>query len=88
MTKTLFMVITDAGDGSNGLGYTFDEDLIELMSDNQDQLDDSYQSGDGLQVRELYVPEECTYESLGISKWSILNRADYDFITDDLEDDE
>ncbi|UAV89713.1 VWA domain-containing protein [Pseudomonas phage COT4] len=78
-TKTLFMVITDSGDGSNGLHYTFDSELIQLMDDNQDQLGDSYQSGDGLQVRRLQVPEQCTYESLGISKWSVLDRKNYAF---------
>lgn len=79
MSKTLFMIITDSGDGSNGLGYTFDADLISLMEDNQDELGDSYQSGDGLQVRRLQVPDECTYESLGISKWSVLDRKNYSF---------
>lgn len=79
MSKTLFIVITDSGDGSNGLGYTFDADLISLMEDNQDELGDSYQSGDGLQVRHLQVPDECTYESLGISKYSILDRKNYSF---------
>ncbi|UOL48530.1 von Willebrand like protein [Pseudomonas phage Kremar] len=79
MSKTLFMIITDSGDGSNGLGYTFDADLISLMEDNQDELGDSYQSGDGLQVRSLQVPDECTYESLGISKYSILDRKNYSF---------
>lgn len=84
-TKTLFMVITDSGDGSNGLGYTFDSELIQLMDDHQDQLDDSYQSGDGLQVRRLQVPVECTYESLGISKWSVLDRKNYDFAQEPIK---
>lgn len=78
-TKTLFMVITDSGDGSNGLHYTFDAELIQLMEDNQDELGDSYQSGDGLQVSKLQVPEECTYESLGIYKGAILDRKYYSF---------
>lgn len=79
ITKTLFIVITNSGDGSNGLGYTFDAELIQLMRDNEDSLGDSYQSGDGLQVRTLNVPLECTYESLGISKWSVLDRSNYSF---------
>lgn len=79
MSKTLFIVITDSGDGSNGLHYTFDADLISLMEDNQDELGDSYQSGDGLQVRHLQVPDECTYESLGIYEWSVLDRNNYSF---------
>lgn len=79
MSKELFMVITDGGDGSNGVQYTFDAELISLMDENLDELGDSYQSGDGLQVKTLTVPDECTYESLGISKYAILNREDYSF---------
>lgn len=87
-TKTLSIVITDSGDGSNGLHYTFDDELIGLLDENQDQLDDSYQSGDGLQVRSLKVPVGCTYESLGIRQWSVLDRANYDFLNEELEDEE
>lgn len=78
-TKILFMVITDSGDGSQSIQYTFDAELIQLMDDNQDELGDSYQSGDGLQVRRLQVPVQCTIESLGISKWSVLDRKNYSF---------
>lgn len=85
-TKTLFLVITDSGDGSNGLGYTFDAELIGWMEDNQENLGDSYQSGDGLQVRTLKVPVECTYESLGISQWSVLDRSNYDIDEEDEEE--
>lgn len=86
MTKTLFIVITDSGDGSNGLHYTFDAELISLLDENQDQLGDSYQSGDGLQVRTLNVPDECTYESLGIRQWSVLDRANYEFLSEEEEE--
>lgn len=79
-TKKLFIVITDSGDGSNGLNYTFDVDLIDWLENNQDSLIDSYQSGDGLQVRSLNVPIECTYESLGIS-WP-MDRADFNIEED------
>ena len=85
-TKTLFMVITDSGDGSNGLQYTFDTELINWLDENQDSLGDSYQSGDGLQVRELQVPVECTYESLGI-RWP-MDRSNYDIDEEELEEEE
>lgn len=84
-TKTLFIVITDSGDGSNGLQYTFDVDLINWLKENQENLGDSYQSGDGLQVRTLKVPVECTYESLGIRY--PMDRSNYD-IDEEEEDDE
>ncbi|WCO82021.1 von Willebrand factor type A domain protein [Pseudomonas phage vB_PpS_SYP] len=80
-TKKLFIVITDAGDGSNGLQYTFDVELIDWLENNQDSLGDSYQSGDGLQVRSLNVPVECTYESLGI-RWP-MDRANFNIEEDD-----
>lgn len=71
MSKLLYIVITDAGDGSNSLHYTFDGDLISEMEERQDELDNYYQSGDGLQVSTLIVPAESTYENLGISKYSV-----------------
>lgn len=71
MSKNLYIIITDSGDGSNSLSYTFDEALVDKMSEREDELDDCYQSGDGLQIDTLLVPDECTYESLGIPKWSI-----------------
>lgn len=66
-TKKLYLIITDSGDGSQGIQYTFDSELVNVMDQNQEQLSDSYQSGDGLQVKTLNVPMECTYESLGIA---------------------
>ncbi len=70
--KRLYIVIVDAGDGSNGLCYTFDRELIEKMDARCDDLDSCYMSGDGLQVRGLNVPDDYTYATLGISEWSVL----------------
>lgn len=72
MTKQLYIVVTDSGDGSNSLRFSFDSELISEMEDRQDELDDMYQSGDGLQVWSLTVPSDATYDSLSISKWGIL----------------
>lgn len=74
MSKRLWIVISDSGDGSNSLEFTLDkETLDDLIQQEEDgTLDDSYQSGDGLQIQELLVPDDATYESLGISKWSVL----------------
>lgn len=71
MSKPLYIIITDSGDGSQGLSYTFDSALVYEMDRRQDELDDYYQSGDGLQVSFLTVPTESTYESLGISQYSV-----------------
>lgn len=68
MSKTLYIVIRDCGDGSQTLDMTFDKAAIDELyrQQDEDELDESYHSGDGLQVTELSVPDECTYESLGI----------------------
>jgi hypothetical protein len=78
MSKTLFILISDSGDGSQALRYTFDRELVERMEDDIDfnVVGESYMSGDGLQVNRIQVPDECTMDSLGI-KWGILDRADY-----------
>jgi hypothetical protein len=73
-TKKLYIIICNSGDGSNHLQYTFNKDNLDKI----DTDDEAYQSGDGLQVIELHVPEECTFESLGISKYSILECQDED----------
>lgn len=85
--KTLYVVITDCGDGSNSVNYTFDGELIkklETLADN-DLLD--YDSGlvdgDGFHYDELYVPDECTYESLGIAY-----PFNADWLLEDLEQEE
>lgn len=79
--KKLYVIITACGDGSNRANYTFDSELIkkiETLADN-DLLD--YDSGlvdgDGFHYDVLLVPDECTYESLGIT---------YPFDGDFLED--
>lgn len=66
--KTLYLVIQNCGDGSNTIQYTFDETLINKMKEmyNKDELSDSYMDGDGFHYDTLNVPDECTYESLGI----------------------
>ena len=76
MSISLFIVIQDCGDGSSGLSYTLDEDLITYMEDNVDTLPDSFQSGDGVQVSAITVPEGSTYESLSIPWFSILKMDD------------
>ncbi len=75
MTKKLYIVIRDCGDGSETLDYTFDEDKINELYRQEEagELDESYWSGDGLQVHELNVPEECTYKSLGIYEFEFIN---------------
>ena len=74
MSKKLFVLVGNCGDGSFYPQYTFDEKFIDVMqeADNNGTLD--YESvgcdADGFHYDIIYVPEECTYESLGISDCS------------------
>lgn len=72
--KTLSIFIRDGGDGSQSLVYCLDDKIAHKFYNLIDNEDDgfpdwvikSYQSGDGIKLRKLQVPHECTYESLGI----------------------
>jgi len=67
--KKLYLVISDNGDGSQSIRMTLDDAVIEHLYQMEDdgELDDCYQSGDGLQVSSVTIPDECTLETLGIS---------------------
>lgn len=70
MTKKLFLLIQDGGDGSYNAHYTFNEAFInncQKQSDNGElDYDDLGCDGDGFHYDTLTVPDECTLESLGI----------------------
>lgn len=78
MSKKLFIIIGDSGDGSNFLRYSLSaEDVLELHERyDAGTADEGYRSGDGLQVRVLTVPEDSTYELLGIPEYSVLDLSD------------
>ncbi len=56
--KTISMVITDSGDGSNGIHWVTDEAVLDKMQDLADEGDEQYASGDGLQVTNLGFPDD------------------------------
>ena len=56
MTK-VYMVITESGDGSNGIQWVLDEAVLDRMEELVDEGNESYSSGDGLQSRMLVFPE-------------------------------
>lgn len=73
--KTLYILISDGGDGSYYPHYTFDGELIRMLSEMayEDIID--YESGigidgDGFHYEELTLPDEVTAKSLGISEMS------------------
>lgn len=82
--KTLYLLTSDGGDGSRSIHYTFDGAFVQRLDDNSDQADyDALgMDGDGFGYDTLTVPDECTYESLGISNCA----EGYEF--EDEEEDE
>ena len=66
--KKLYIVISDNGDGSSSTHYTFDSELIKRMEAAMDEgtLSEQWYDGDGFHYDELYLPDECTMQSLGI----------------------
>jgi len=54
----VYLVITNSGDGSNGLQWVLDAAVIERLEELVDDGDESYASGDGLQSRELVFPDD------------------------------
>ena len=76
--KNLYIAISDSGDGSQALFFSFDAELIDRMYDaDYDQIGENWMSGDGFQYETIKVPEYTTMEDLGISEWSVLDRANY-----------
>lgn len=74
------LVITNCGDGSNGLEWVTDPEVIALMEERADDGVEFYSSGDGLQVRTLKFPE-----GFDLDAWLKLNRitvTDIDNVSD------
>jgi hypothetical protein len=85
MAKTLYVLVSNGGDGSYYPHYTFNAEFIQKMDDANDAGTLDYESlgcdGDGFHYDTIQVPDECTLESMGIDDCA------YD-IEDELEDDE
>ena len=58
MTQKIFMVIGNAGDGTNFIQMIKSQKALDLVQNRADEGDERYASGDGLQVRELKFPDE------------------------------
>jgi hypothetical protein len=76
-TKTLYLLVSDGGDGSYSISYTLDPETIRLRQEAYDN--DEYEhgdpgvDGDGFHYSTIQVPADATYASLGISEWSVLD---------------
>lgn len=74
MTKKLYILTSDRGDGSRGVHFTLNKEWIDAQQArfNNDELD--YDSigvdGDGFSYLTLNVSDDATLESLGIH-WDV-----------------
>lgn len=59
----IYMVITNSGDGSNCIRWVTDDKVLDLMEERADDGDETYASGDGLQVKTLVFPEGFNLEA-------------------------
>lgn len=57
MTQEIYFVITNSGDGSNGVDWVLDDEVLDEMEDMAGDGDERYASGDGLQVHTLRFPD-------------------------------
>ncbi len=76
----IYMVITNSGDGSNGVQWVLDENVLEKMEALADDGDESYASGDGLQSRKLVFPDGFDLEAwMKTNHLSLTTMEDMDY---------
>ena len=68
--KSVFAVLKDCGDGSSTIEWykDFTREAVESLCDPD--KDESYSSGDGLQITELKFPDEFDLNSIKGIYWS------------------
>lgn len=71
MTKPLFVMVSDGGDGSYSTVFTLDAAWIARQEQRYDndtlEHGDIGVDGDGFHYSTIQVPDDATYKSLGIS---------------------
>lgn len=75
--KTISMVITNSGDGSNAVHWVTDNAVLDKMQELADDGDEKYASGDGLQVTELGFPDD-----FNMDLWMKLNSIEVTTVED------
>lgn len=75
--KTISMVITNSGDGSNAVRWVTDPAVLDKMQELADDGDEKYASGDGLQVTELGFPDD-----FNMDLWMKLNSIEVTTVED------
>lgn len=79
--KKLYILTENMGDGSNSLNFSLDRNIVDqwqAAADN-DLLDytDPGMDGDGFGYTTLTVPDDTTYESLGLHDFQVLAECPY-----------
>lgn len=72
MTQKIYMVITNCGDGSNGIQILKTQAAVDRVQFLADEGYEQYASGDGLQITELKFPDE-----FAVDAWVIENFYGY-----------
>lgn len=84
--KTLYVLVSNGGDGSYYPHYTFNAKFIQKLEDQDANgsldYDDLGCDGDGFHYDTILVPDECTLENMGISDCA----RDYDESEDDEDE--
>lgn len=71
-TDTLYVLVSDSGDGSYGINFTMDQEWIDKQQEAYDNGDVDYEygigiDGDGFSYSTINVPKGSTLKSLGIA---------------------
>ncbi len=73
MTQKIYMVITNCGDGSNGIQILKTERALAHLDNLAERGYETYASGDGLQYHELNFPDE-----FALDTWVMEHFSGYD----------
>lgn len=80
MSKKLFILISDGGDGSYSSHFTFDADFVQQLQEryNAGHLEhgDLGVDGDGFHYSTLDLPDDSTLESIGVRYDAATDYAD------------
>lgn len=80
MAKSINFVICNSGDGSSHISWVKDPEVIDKMQELADDGDETYASGDGLQLREIKFSDD-----FDLDAWIKLNHIDLVTIEDMIE---
>lgn len=76
--NTIYLVITNSGDGSNSIQFYCDPASITKLRELADAGNERYASGDGLQVTKIQVP--CSLEDFASAQEYWHGWADGDLV--------